>query len=254
MDENVCIVAHNVFWFQGVPFATDTPPAPCREILERLCALYKETRADVLCLQEIQSKAAARTVAETLNMKYIFSAGGGYPQYGGAVFSRWPMEEISLPQDILPDRVLQQVRIYPEKNHPLSLVNTHLPSHRQRGAAGGQKQRLQELSLVARQADLLLGDFNEKPDGRCAAFLEEQGYIDVAQMCSARNEATNLAGAAGFRGDHIWLSKEKADLLQGYFVIPQERLALEDAEKTFLSDHLPIGCTLRVKSTFKESS
>jgi endonuclease/exonuclease/phosphatase family metal-dependent hydrolase len=239
--ERLCIISHNVFWFQGVPFATDTPPAPRSEIAGQLCLLYKKICPDVLCLQEIQSEATARMVAEILEMEYLFCAGGGLAQYGNAVFSRWPMEEMPLQQSILPDRTLLRVTIYPKESQAISLVNVHLPSNRQRGAEGGQRRRLEELSGVLDQADILLGDFNELPDGRCASLLTRAEYVDAAQACSAGASPSTLGEK---RGDHIWIAKDKINLLQGYFFIPKEQLALCGTEKTFLSDHLPVGCLL----------
>lgn len=174
-------------------------------------------------------------------MEYIFRPGGSYPQYGGAIFSRWPMEEVSLPQSESVDRVLIQAEISAENASSFRLVNAHLPSSRQRGAEGAQQQRLKELSLVIDQADVILGDFNETPDGQCATLLQSKGFVDAALACSAGEVQSNFWS---YRGDQIWLSAEMANMLQSYFVVPKERMALCDGEKTSLSDHLLIGCLL----------
>lgn len=237
------LVSHNVFWFQGVPFLTDQPAAPQAEIWKRLCEIYQTIQPDVLCLQEIQSDAVAQAVAERLGMAHVYHRGGNFPQYGGAVFSRWPMQEIAFPQDVSIDRVLLGVAVHLPDFPALHLANVHLPSSRQRGAEGGQTQRLLELSMLTGKADLLLGDFNETPDGKSAAFLKERGYADVAEICGAGKEPSNIA-ASGHRGDMIWLSENLTSRLDGYFVIPKEKLAFNDLEKTFLSDHLPVGCFL----------
>jgi endonuclease/exonuclease/phosphatase family metal-dependent hydrolase len=236
-----CILSHNVFWFQGAPFLPETPPDPRPEILAQLCSLYREIAPDVLCLQELQSPETAETVATELCMKYIFHAGGRHTQYGGAVFSRWPMEEIALPQGEVPDRILIQARVFLADAPPLCVVNTHLPSGRQRGDVNAQKQRLHELSLVLQHADLLLGDFNESPDGPCSGLLQREHFVDAALACFAGRTPSNIAG---HRGDHVWLSAQAAPGLQSYFVAPKERLALDDQGKVFLSDHLPLGCYL----------
>lgn len=238
------LVSHNAFWFQDSSFALDAPPAPRADVLEQLCALYRKLRADVLCLQEVQSEITAQKIAGLLEMEYLFRAGGGHSQYGGAVFSRWPMQEMSFPGEFVPDRVLLRVQVRPETARPLRLVNVHLPSHRQLGVEAGRRQRLKELALVAGEADLLLGDFNEKPEGPCASFLRQCDYADVARVCSAGNTRNNLARPPGFRGDHIWLSQKRTKELLGYFYVPRRRLALRGTAQTFLSDHLPIGCEL----------
>jgi exonuclease III len=245
IQKGLTIVSHNVFWFQGAPFLTDQPPAPRPEILQRLCEMYRTMRPDVLCLQEIQGESVARTVAETLDMAHIYRRGGNYPQYGGAVFSRRPLEEIAFAQDVSIDRVSLGVAVHFPEGPALRLANVHLPSGRQRGAEGGQKQRLLELSAVAGQVDLLLGDYNETPNGQSAAFLKERGYVDVAETCGAGDEPSNVI-AAGYRGDMIWIAEKMAGDLQGYFVVPKEKLAIDEREKTFLSDHLPVGCFVRL--------
>lgn len=240
-QHGMCIVSHNTFWFQGVPFATDQPPAPRTEMMKQLCSLYREINPDVLCLQELQSFDVAEAVANELGMEYVFRSGGSYPQYGGAVLSRWPIEEIALPDDFVPDRILILVKIFPQDAPPLHLVNIHLPSSRQRGAEDSQQQRLREVALVLDQADVLLGDFNEHPNGQCAAMLKEKGFVDTAETCAAGEIHSNLWT---YRGDQIWLSNEKSNALQGCLVVPKERLALTDGEKEYLSDHLPVGCLL----------
>ena len=241
LQKRFILVSHNVFWFQGVPFLTDQPAAPEQTILKRLCDVYQTIQPDVLCLQEIQSDAVAQAVTEQLGMAHIYHRGGSYPQYGGAVFSRWPMEEIAFTHDVSIDRVLIGVAVHLPDSAPLRLVNVHLPSSRQRGAEGGQAQRLLELSAVTGQVDMLLGDYNESPQGKSAAFLKGHNYRDVAQTCSAGTEPSNIA-SSGLRGDMIWMSEKLTSRLHSYFVVPKEKLAIDDPEKTFLSDHLPIGC------------
>jgi len=240
-------VSHNVFWFQGSSFATDEPPSPRGEIVEALCALYREMRADVLCLQEVQSEAAARRIADFLDMEWIFRPGGGHPQYGGAVFSRWPMRELPLEGAFVVDRTLLRVEVRPREARPYCLVNIHLPSHRQHGVEGGQKRRLEELGRVVGEVktDMLLGDFNERPGGPCSMLLREGGrYHDVAIACFAGEMPTNLSKPPGFRGDQIWLSNSRNGDLAGYFCVSRKRLSLRHEPGTFLSDHLPIGCEL----------
>lgn len=241
IQHGITIMAHNVFWFQGVPFATDAPPEPRLDILEKLCALYKGIQPDVLCLQEIQSEETARLVAAQLEMEYLFRAGGGYPQYGGATFSRRPMEEIPLPEDTSPDRILIGTRVRFEGGRKLNIMNIHLPSNRQRGAEGGQKQRLLEVSRAFGEMDVLLGDFNERPDGPCAALLKKNGFVDAAEICGAGETPSNLSRK---RGDQVWLPEAQVDSLGAYFYLTKEQLAIQNPEKQFLSDHLPVGCLI----------
>src|SRR5690606_9781606 len=120
-----------------------------------------------------------------------------------------------------------RVKIHLTENDTLNLANIHLPSNRQRGASGGQERRLEELSHVLGKADILLGDFNEFPNGQCTSLLEAAGYIDTAEACQAGTTPSNIAGK---RGDQVWVIKDKIDMLQSYFYIPQEQLTLADPE------------------------
>jgi endonuclease/exonuclease/phosphatase family metal-dependent hydrolase len=244
------LVTHNVFWCQGVPFAGDQPGGALFLVMVDLVALYREIGPAVLCLQEIQEESVATIFGRALGFSRHFTPGGRYPQYGGAVLSRWPIEVLP-PEDTV-DRIVQRVAIRLPDGQTLRLAHVHLPSSRQRGREGGAAERLAEIQMVAPDAavaqsatpHVILGDFNEPPDGPCATYLGRLGYVDAGQVSGQGDVPTSLGRS---RGDQVWLSPEAAPRLAGYHVTAKERLAdLPPGSaglhpgKTSLSDHLPV--------------
>lgn len=251
--ERFRIVSHNVFWFQGVPFSSDQPPAPDERIFKELIDLYQQIDPDMISFQEIQSADTAEALANALGFHFVYTEGRAYPQYGGAVLSRQPVEFIPLPSESPVERVIQRVRLHPEGRSPLTLSNVHLPSGRQGGPEAGRAQRLAEIPLAMGKStnsdhftDVIVGDFNENPNGPCADFLKKQGYDDTAQLCGA--EMTSSSSLRSKRGDQIWLSKRMISRLQAYFTVHIEHMISGADGKEFISDHLPIGIDLNLRS------
>ena len=236
------IVSHNTFWFQGVPFYDDQPPAPEPLVLETLGRMYRKLGPDVLCLQEIHDECALEALSEELGMPYLYSAGRAFPQYGGAILSRWPMVLEPLNAEAQVDRMHMYVKLYVD-DILINLANLHLPSNRHRGRDGGGRQRLLEINYALNRADhrpdIVLGDLNEQPDGPCSDVLRSHSYVDTAVLCGAHNTGSGIGSRS--RVDQVWLRFDCVSWLHAYFVLPPEKMAIEDHEKTHLSDHLPIG-------------
>jgi endonuclease/exonuclease/phosphatase family metal-dependent hydrolase len=251
------LVTHNVFWCQGVPFAGDQPGAASAAVVADLLTLYREIEPDVLCLQEIQDETIAGAFGTALGLTCHFTPGGRYPQYGGAVLSRWPIEVLGLDDTV--DRIVQRVTARLPDGQTLRLAHVHLPSSRQRGREGGAAERLAEIQLIAPNAaaaqsttpHVVLGDFNERPDGPCATYLARVGYVDAAQPSGQGDVPTSLGRS---RGDQIWLSRELVPRLAGYHVTTKERLAGLPPGKTSLSDHLPVTVDLALPSPDRAQS
>jgi endonuclease/exonuclease/phosphatase family metal-dependent hydrolase len=244
------LVSHNAFWFQGFPFGGDQPGPANGDVLRALAGLYRELAPDVLCVQEVQSPETATALAEALEMEFVYAPGGGYPQYGAAVYSPWPLAGRPSAAVEALDRIILRVEVAPRERAPLLVANVHLPSNRQRGKAGGAAQRAAEVHVAVapdpetgRPVDVALGDLNEDPDGPCAGLLAGWGYADAALAQGMGEVASNVKGNK--RGDQIWLAPDVARRLERYFVVDGERLAIGWGEKTALSDHLPIGIDLR---------
>lgn len=238
----VRLLSHNVFWFQGYPFTSDQPSVPREDILDGLAKLYVENNVDILCLQEVQSEEAAKAIASRIGVlgeHYLYQAGGRLPQYGGAIFSRWPLQPLQIAEEgYQPERILLGATVQLPDGQSLRVANIHLPSNRQLGAQGG-KLRLLEAAKAADKADVIVGDFNMAPP----TLLNESDYLDVAEVCGANNLVTQLYT---YRGDQVWLTQKMKDKLRGFIFIPREKLDIhkKDSEKTLLSDHWPVGLLL----------
>lgn len=242
------VLSHNVFWFQGVPFLTDTPPAPDAEVLKRLCAIYQARDPDVICLQEIQNWETFEQVAGNLGMSGCYCPGSALPQYGGAVFWRADSgREVRNSQAaaIKTQRMWQMVEVHGGVGR-VQVCNLHLPSERQLGPARSAAQRKAELEDAIRNGregpDLIVGDFNEQPAGAIAECLEQNGYLDAAVVPDQAGLPTTLGGG---RGDYIWISRKmRGGCTLTHGVARKQELACQEAGKTYLSDHLPLWLTL----------
>lgn len=241
------ILCHNTFWFQGVPFPGDNPPEPDREILKRLCAIYRKNKPDVICLQEIQSRETFERMSDSLGMEGSYCPGREHSQYGGAVL--WKpgigrMIRNSLESSEMAQRMWQIVEMKVER-HLWRICNIHLPSSRQLGADRAAEQRIAEIQESIRSChvkpDIIAGDFNEYPNGPLNKYLEADGYNDAALLCGKPRIPTNIHGK---RGDYFWIKKTMRHTLLTYAVADKQELAFGHRGKEYLSDHLPLWITV----------
>ena len=85
--------------------------------------------------------------------------------------------------------------------------------------------------------DLVMGDFNEPPDGPVDKLLARGEYVDAAVHTGQTSRPTNLSGK---RGDRIFVHARILHRLKAYGTLSAEDLALDSGGKTSLSDHLPL--------------
>ena len=241
------VLSHNVFWFQGVPFPTDKPPGPDMEILTRLCEIYGGVNPDVICLQEIQSEETFQAVSECLEMAGCYCPGRDLPQYGGAVFWRSDSgreSHNSLGSTAETQRMWQIVEA-DGVGDCLRICNVHLPSARQLGREKAARQRIDELQQAIRSCegglDIIVGDFNERPGGPVGECMEKHGYVDAAVISNCMDQPTGIGSS---RGDYIWVRREMSACFSKYSVAAKRELACGEAEKEYLSDHLPLWIML----------
>jgi endonuclease/exonuclease/phosphatase (EEP) superfamily protein YafD len=233
------IVSHNVFWFQGRPFAPDTPGASEPRILAALAALHRRLNPDLLCLQEIQGQAAFRLTLAALGLEGAYSPGGALPQYGAASF--WRSGRLladSGREAPRPQRVWQLAEV--SAGGRLAVANCHLPSSRHIPEEEAAKCRITEVGTVLsgpRRPDVILGDFNEQPGGGLGRFLSAQGYLDAAVLTGRQGLGTTPGGN---RGDQIWVRRELAPAVTGYGVTGEPEMRTELPGKQHLSDHFPL--------------
>jgi exonuclease III len=243
------VLSHNVFWFQGVPFPSDKPPAPDVEVLTRLCAFYQARDPDVICLQEIQNRETFEQVAGNLGMSGCYCPGSALPQYGGAVFWRADSgREVCNSRNaaLKTQRMWQIVEVQGGVGR-VQICNIHLPSERQLGPVQSAAQRKAEIEDAIRNGGrdgpaLIVGDFNEQPAGPVSECLERNGYLDAALVSDQANLPTTLGGG---RGDYIWISRKMGGAcMLTHGVARKQALACQETGKTYLSDHLPLWITL----------
>ncbi len=241
------VISHNIYWGQGSNFRTDQPPSPRREVLKGLAKLYLDYGADVVSLQEIQSAEAAAAMGQELGMDFVYQEGGGFKQYGGAVFSKWPLRALPM-DDVAPGRILIRTEIAMPETKPFQIMNMHLPSGRQLGPQEGARKRLEDATAAAGRADLLIGDFNQRVNASHAPMLEEKGYALLWPENINDNEGTPLVNAERVI-DQGWIRKELAkDVVEFIYVPirdPRMQLTPDDGGKERLSDHPAMMLTLR---------
>jgi len=240
----LALTTHNAFWFQGFPFEGTDPGGPAEPVFAALAAEYRRLAPDCLCLQEVQSEAAARRLAAELGMSAAWCPGGELPQYGLAVLARLPVEA----------RDWRSTGFTPERGWLLAragrllVANVHLPSGRQSGSARARAQRIEELREVLRQdPDVLVGDLNERPGGEVWRFLAGRGYADAAEATGAGHLATGRSRQPPKRTDYAWVRSGLAAGLE-YAVVAEEDFGAPAgaAGLSLLSDHFPVTVGLRL--------
>lgn len=246
------IVSHNAFWFQGHPFATDQPTGENPEIFAKLCALYQNIDADILCIQEVQNEDVAEKTRRTLEMNAIYAPGNIHRSYGAMIASRtdYSIAEVDAGNS---DSLLERSLVVAEIAG-LTIANIHLTSGRQslEGNAGDARCREIEgfLSACGERTDVILGDFNECGGNAVSRKLEAAGFRDAALVSGRAGIPTVEWG--DYRFDAIWIKERLVVNLRGYGVIREGFAADGVPEKTLLSDHYPVWIDLdfqKVKGT-----
>ena len=228
-----------------------------RDNLPRVAALVRESAADLVLLQEVDS-AVARSgrvdqpaaLARLTGFQVRFGnalayQGGGY---GIATLSRWPVEEAVLarlpvdpPQDRAggsrePRGVLRVTVSAPWGR--LHVLNTHLDP------SGDDRWRRQEADSVLAVARTLAGDdgpvlvggdFNSTPESAVQAALRAAGLRDLWPACGTGDGLTYPAAAPVKRIDYLYA-------LGGVGV----RCVAAEVVRSDASDHLGVLFTLRV--------
>ncbi|MGQ9662525.1 MAG: endonuclease/exonuclease/phosphatase family protein [Kiritimatiellia bacterium] len=237
------VLSHNVFWFQGVPFASDQPGEPVPGIAAECAVLYERIRPTILCLQEIQSPTAAELVSTRLALSAYYTVGRELVQYGACLLAKQgQLLAASTNTEVLVQRVGQLFEFPLLSGKSLRIANVHLPSDRQLDAEAAAQRRVLELREILRMGpDLVCGDLNERPRGLVAQELFRAGYHDCAALTGNEDRSTSIGAR---RTDYIWIHAKLAGLVRDYGVFPPHSFLSSTAAKTFLSDHLPLWADL----------
>lgn len=224
--------------------------------LERVAGVVRDTKADVVLLQEVD-KGVRRSrgvdqpaeLARLTGLHVAFGRTLDYQggEYGIAILSRWPITHDTLvPLPVSPPqeraggsyepRGALRARIATPFGELVAL-NTHLDASR------SDRWRLQEIRTVialARDATLVGGDFNSEPGSAVQDSAAAHGLRDAWLVCGAGDGLTYPADSAVKRIDYLFL--RRADTCTDARVIP-----------TTASDHRPLLVRVRLRGKSPES-
>ena len=189
--------------------------------LERVAALVRETRADVVLLQEVDRLTTRsgnvdqlRELERRTGLQGVFGKTLDYQggDYGIAVLSRWPVRRDTLVRlPVEPPQARAGGSYEPRgalvawidaPGEPLRVVNTHLD------ASGDDHYRRQEASRVLAEARALAadssagaplvlvgGDFNAEPGTATPRTLTDAGFRDAWATCGAGGDGLTYSAA-----------------------------------------------------------
>jgi endonuclease/exonuclease/phosphatase family metal-dependent hydrolase len=213
-------------------------------------AAILRARADIVCLQET-SPGWERYLRPRLSGRYphcLFrhaSAAGGM-----AVFSRWPLREISWhrpPAGWFHGLTLRAGT----PTGPVQILSVHLrPPLGSRGGVSPaayqrtKSVRLAEITELEGRLDsnaprIVLGDFNEEDNGRAVKFLTKKGYTDALGEFDRKSDTWHWRAGPVLlnrRFDHIVYSA-------GLHCCRAEVI------RAGASDHLPVRATLQRRAS-----
>lgn len=175
------IATHNAYWVQGYPSLWGEEQAQTHpRMLPVAVSCYRQLSADILCLQEIPTKDTARALATELGMDWQFVAGGGRPDYGGAIL--WRDRSASAADLPHPDGDTRFERFCLRLHlGSLRIVNVHLSSNRYAPEGNGEPVRLRELDQVFEggRPDIIAGDLNARSGSGVHRALADRGYREI---------------------------------------------------------------------------
>ena len=215
-----------------------------RMSLDQIGDVVEGTDPDIVVLNEVDrgwlttgSREPLRILQERLDMPYVFAPAAD-EIWGNAVFSRYPITEISierLPRGrdaMVRSQLIVIMEVEPERR--VALIATHL-SHvdlqgdtrlPQARAIAGTLARLQERGVPV----IIAGDLNAEPDD-----AELATFGDIARSAVPEANPTFPSHAPEVQIDHILVTQE-FDVVG--FDVPQTRA----------SDHLPLTARLVLRS------
>lgn len=218
--------------------------------LDRVAAIVRETKADVVLLQEVDKGVRrSRGVDQPAELARLtgFHAAFGRTldfqggQYGIAILSRWPISGDTLIQ--LPVMHVQEPpgRSYEPRGAlrarlaspfgEIIAVNTHLDASRDHG---WRVQQVSTVLAISREATLVGGDFNSEPGSPVQDSVSRAGLHDAWQLCGQGNGLTFPADSSVKRIDYLFL--RPGDTCSEARVIP-----------TQASDHRPLFVRVRLR-------
>ena len=218
--------------------------------LERVAALVRETRADVVLLQEVDRGTTRSgnvdqldTLMRLTGYHGVFGKSLDYQggDYGIAALSRWPIaphETVHLPVE--PPQTRAGGSIEPRvalviQTAAMTIVNTHLDASREDTYRAQEAAHLIELLRVRRGALLVGGDFNSTPDSAVQASLRASGLRDSWAECGSGPDLTYPADVPVKRIDYLFLTGD-------------DRCTKARVLDSSASDHRPVVVDVKVRA------
>jgi endonuclease/exonuclease/phosphatase family metal-dependent hydrolase len=225
------VLTYNIHHGEGIDGKID---------LERIAALIKENKADIVALQEVD-KGVERTARRDLpaelakltgmNVYFdrnIFYQGG---DYGNAVLTRFPIKKkknthYKMLREGEQRGVLQLVLDVHGKD--LLFMDTHIdyrPDDAERVINADELKQI--VADAGKMPIILCGDFNDNPESRTHQKIEKF-LSDTWQLIGQGNGLSYSSGQPSERIDYIWISKTNIQPLK------------IEVLKSIASDHLPV--------------
>lgn len=207
---NFRVMSYNIHHGEGMDGRID---------LERIAALIKSEKADIVALQEVdkgtertKQRDVASELAALTGMSFIFSNNYAFQggQYGNAVLTKFKITGATnlWYRMLAPGEQRGLLQVHMEvQGRPLTFLNTHL-DHR-----GPDQERLlsvsQIQSVVRSLGDvpvILCGDFNDVPNSKTYLALQEF-MMDTWHVVGEGKGFTIPVKNPTRRIDYIWTSK-----------------------------------------------
>ncbi|HWQ91311.1 MAG TPA: endonuclease/exonuclease/phosphatase family protein [Clostridia bacterium] len=238
-NQSFRVMSYNIHHAEGVDGKLD---------LERIAALIKAEKADIVALQEVD-KGTQRTArrdfpaefARLTGMTCVFSNNYAFEggQYGNAVLTHFPVKHATNTHYKMlrtgEQRGLLQV-VLDVHGRELVVMNTHIdhrPDDSERLSNAAEAREL--FKPYAGKPLIVCGDFNDVPGSRTHQKFAEL-LLDSWTVAGAGNPFTIPADKPSKRIDYIWISKDTA-LQPVKLWVP----------RSHASDHLPVVGEFRFK-------
>lgn len=212
--------------------------------LDRIAAVIREARPDVVALQELDNRARrsgrvaqaeeySRLTGLLAHFGEAMPFDGG--SYGQALLSRWPLDAFTVhtlpgPSGREP-RIAVSARISPPSGSPFRFVGTHLDAAQDDGERWLQSGRLNELFAQDPFPTVLTGDLNAPPASR----VMQRMFALWEDAAAHHPQPTIPSEAPRERIDYVLLHPRGAWSVSSIEVIAE----------SVASDHRPLGAELR---------
>ena len=186
--------------------------------LERVAALVRSTKADVVLLQEVDRNTTRSGHVDQFDvLKRLTKFDGVYAkaldfqggEYGIAMLTRWPVADSRVIHYQDDPKIEPRVVLVVDTRRPqgrLRIVDTHLDASEQENYRNAEVAQLAR-TISSQSPQLAGGDFNSTPDSAVHATMQSSGLRDAWLECGKGAELTYPADTPVRRIDYLYLNK-----------------------------------------------